>query len=256
VGSDDVLSSLSLRIARSVEVSAGHLFIRTVEVRDAFVITIQEALARVLAEARPLEPEVRPLTDALGSVVVHDVVAPFDVPPFDNSAMDGFAIRSFDTVEASVAAPVRLELKETIPAGTAAIRAIASGETAKIMTGAPLPPGADAVIQWENTEPVDDGVLIAEPVVPGTNVRRAGEDMARGAVVLERGHLLSPPEIGLLATLGCPEIEVHRRPRVAIYTIPTATHSRRNVVSSASSLIVWASLRTTTKRHARCSSAD
>lgn len=180
------------------------------------MISIEEARSRVLAEAIPLPLESRPLADVLGLVLGEDIVASHDVPPFDNSGMDGFALKAADTVEASPEQPALLAVTVVIPAGQTAASPIRSGEAAKIMTGAPVPEGADAVIQCELTEDLGDQVKVLEPVRPGKNVRRAGEDVSAGDRVLIAGALLGPPEIGLIASLGYPAVMVHRVPRVAI----------------------------------------
>jgi molybdopterin molybdotransferase len=182
----------------------------------AKTISIEEARARVLAEAIPLSVESRPLVEALGAVLAEDIVAGHSVPPFDNSAMDGFAVRAADIVDAHADGPVLLVVAETIPAGHVATRALGLDEAAKIMTGAPLPEGADAVVQSEAASEQNGHVLIYEAVKPGKNVRRAGEDVMEGDRVLGPGSVLGPAEIGLIASLGRPTVQVHRRPRVAI----------------------------------------
>jgi len=180
------------------------------------MISIGEARARVLAEAAPLPLEPCPLAEALGAVLGEELIAPHSVPPFDNSAMDGFAVRASDTVEASAESPTELVISETIPAGRSASRSLGPGEAAKIMTGAPVPPGADAVVQSEFTVEKGDRVFIQVAVKPGKNVRRVGEDVREGERVLAAGSVLGPAEIGLIASLGFPAPPVHRRPRVAI----------------------------------------
>ena len=182
----------------------------------AKMISIEEARARVLAEAAPLSAEERPLADVLGSVLAQDIIAPHSVPPFDNSGMDGFAVRAADTVEAGQDHPAVLKVVFTIPAGTTADGPIRAGEAAKIMTGAPVPEGADAVIQSELTEDLGGQVRVLEAVRPGKNIRRAGEDVSAGDRVLTVGTVLGPAEIGLAASLGFPTVMVYRRPRVAI----------------------------------------
>jgi molybdopterin molybdotransferase len=182
----------------------------------AKMISIPKARARVLAEAAPLPLEVRRLGDALGAVLAEDVVAPHDVPPFDNSAMDGFAVRAADTVDANPESPAELLVRETIPAGHVALHALGAGEAARIMTGAPIPIGADAVVQSESAGDRGDQVLILEPIKPGKNIRRSGEDVAKDEKVLAGGSILGPAEIGLLASMGLPTVRVYRRPRVAI----------------------------------------
>lgn len=183
---------------------------------SAKMISIEEARARVLAEAAPLSPEERPLAEVLGSVLAVDIVAPHSVPPFDNSGMDGFAVKAADIVEANQDNPALLTVVFTIPAGTTADGPIKAGEAAKIMTGAPIPEGADAVIQSELTEDLGLQVRIFEAVKPGKNIRRAGEDVSAGDRVLTVGTVLGPAEIGLAASLGFPTVMVYRRPRVAI----------------------------------------
>jgi molybdopterin molybdotransferase len=180
------------------------------------LVSIEEARARVLAEAAPLPLEARSLAEALGAVLGEDIVAAHSVPPFDNSGMDGFALRAVDVVDATADSPVKLLVSETIPAGHLATHRLGPGEAAKIMTGAPLPGGSDAVVQSESTREEDGRVFVFEAVRPGRNIRRAGEDVARGDRVLAAGSVLGPAEIGVLASLGAPFVQVHRKPRVAV----------------------------------------
>jgi molybdopterin molybdotransferase len=182
----------------------------------AKLISIEEARTRVLAEALPLSVESCPLAETLGMVLGEEIVAPHSVPPFDNSAMDGFAVRAGDTVDATADRPVRLTIAETIPAGHVAGNALGPDEAAKIMTGAPIPEGADAVVQAEATEETRGRVLIFEAAKRGRNIRRAGEDVMAGDRVFKPGSVLGPAEIGLLASLGLASVHVYRRPRVAI----------------------------------------
>ena len=149
-------------------------------------------------------------------VLGEEIVASHSVPVFDNSGMDGFAVRARDTVDASTDAPSRLTIGDTIPAGHVSARVLGPEEAAKIMTGAPIPQGADAVIQSEAAEEAQGHVLIYEAVKPGKNIRRAGEDVMAGDRVLGVGSILGPAEIGLIASLGHPTVLVYRRPRVAI----------------------------------------
>jgi len=180
------------------------------------LVSIEEARTRVLAEAAPLPLETRSLVEALGAVLGEEIVAPHSVPPFDNSAMDGFAVRAADVVDANADSPTALLISETIPAGHMAKHRLGPGEAAKIMTGAPLPGGADAVVQSESTREEGSRVLVLESVRPGRNIRRSGEDVGRGDLVLAAGSVLGPAEIGLIASLGLPSVQVHRLPRVAI----------------------------------------
>lgn len=180
------------------------------------LISIEEARTRVLAEAHPLEVESHPLQEALGLVLAEEIVALHDLPPFDNSGMDGFAVRVTDLVDATADAPVRLTITETIPAGHVASRTVGQDEAAKIMTGALMPEGADAVIESEVVDEQNGHVLVYDPVKRRKNVRKAGEDVKAGERVLGPGFVLGPAEIGLLASLGHPTVQVQRRPRVAI----------------------------------------
>ena len=183
---------------------------------SAKLVSIEEARSRVLAAASPLPAGSVPLPEAVGSVLAEDIIAAHSVPPFDNSGMDGYAVHAVDLVEATADTPARLLIAETIPAGHVATKSLASGEAARIMTGAPMPPGADAVAQSEITSEEDGYVLVHEPVRPGRNIRRAGEDVTVGDRVLAAGTPLNPAEIGVLASLGHAHVLVHRRPRVAI----------------------------------------
>jgi molybdopterin molybdotransferase len=163
--------------------------------------------------AVPALPVVRaPLLDALGLVLAEPVVAPDDVPPFANSAMDGYAVRAVDVQEA----PVVLEVVEDLPAGYVASTPVGPGTAVKIMTGAPIPSGADAVVKVEDTEPRDDKVWIGSAVGAGTNVRAAGGDVVSGTRVFEAGERLGAAHLGVLASLGVADPAVRRRPRVAV----------------------------------------
>jgi molybdopterin molybdotransferase len=149
---------------------------------------------------------------ALGRVLAHDLAAPFDVPPADNSAVDGYAVRAADL---SAGGRVRLTVIHDLPAGSVYEGTVGPGQALRIMTGAPMPAGADTVVPQELAEPSGGGVLLGATEA-GANVRARGEDVRAGRVVLERGRALRPPELGLLASLGFPDVWVHRRPRVAL----------------------------------------
>ena len=164
---------------------------------SAKLISIEEARSRVLAEALPLSAETVPLPDALGSVLAEEIIASHSVPPFDNSGMDGYAVRAADIVDATAESPARLaHLPRLSPPGTWRPVALAAGEAARIMTGAPMPPGADAVAQSEITAEDDGYVLVYEPVKPGKNIRRAGEDVWRATGCSRPARILGPAEIG------------------------------------------------------------
>ena len=183
------------------------------------MIRLNEAIDRVLETVRPLGAERVALLDALGRAAAADLVSPEDVPSFDNSAMDGFAVSGADLAadaDAGGRRPLEFAVVDEIPAGHTAARPLARGEAARIMTGAPLPDGTDTVVQVEHTSERDGRVTIERAPEPGSNVRRAGEDARRGDVVLPAGAPIGPAEVGLLASLGVEELAVARRPRVAI----------------------------------------
>lgn len=182
------------------------------------MISVEEARERVLAGIERLEAERVGLVEALGRVLAEDVVSDIDVAPFDNSAMDGYAVRADDVAGAGEETPVRLAVVEHVPAGAFPARPVGPGEATRIMTGAPMPDGADAVVMVERTREEDGGSVAAilAPVKPGENVRRRGEDVRAGEVVLRAGEVIGPAAVGLLASVGCAEPLVHRKPRVAI----------------------------------------
>jgi molybdopterin molybdotransferase len=173
---------------------------------------LPEAQREVLAAMRPLPADPVQLADAAGLVLAEGVTAPHDVPPFTNSAMDGFAVRSTDTADA----PARLRILEDVPAGTVASRAVEPGGAIRIMTGAPLPEGADAVVKVEDTEVDGEIVTVLRAVGAGTSVRPAGGDVASGQEVFPAGERLGPQHLGVLASLGVVRPLVCRRPRAAV----------------------------------------
>ncbi len=180
------------------------------------MISVREALDCVLRDLPRIGAEQIPLTAARGRVLAAPVSAPFDVPPFRNSAMDGYAVRSADVAGAEAARPVRLRVLETIGAGSVATQTVIAGTAIRIMTGAPLPGGADAVVRVEDTEDAANDVDIRVAVAANSNVREAGEDLRAGELVLPPGRWLRPADVGLLASIGCAMVRVARRPRVAI----------------------------------------
>jgi molybdopterin molybdotransferase len=182
------------------------------------MLSVEEALERILAEIGPLNVVQVPLPEAYGLVLAEDVIAQEEIPPFANSAMDGFALLSKDSHPRD-GKPPRLRVTGGVAAGYVADHAVEEGTAMRVMTGAPIPPGADTVIQVELTRydgPESTWVEILEEVPPGNNIRPAGEDMHRGQKVLARGSEIGPWEIGILATLGWATVPVVRRPRVAI----------------------------------------
>ena len=183
---------------------------------DDGMIGVTDALAQIMAGILPLPAESVPLHDALGRILAADLVSSEDIPPFRNSAMDGYAVRAADLVGATRTNPARLRVVGQGPAGYAPSAVVAPGTAVRIMTGAPMPPGADTVIRFEETDNRSDTVAIYLSQDAWINVREAGEDIRNGAVVLHAGTTLRPAEIGVLASLNRPRTLVHRRPRVAI----------------------------------------
>jgi molybdopterin molybdotransferase len=180
------------------------------------MISVGEALDLVLHDLPRLGSEQAPLPQVLGRVLAAPVRAARDIPPFRNSAMDGYAVRAQDTATASTGAPVRLRILEVVGAGALPRHAVAPGTATKIMTGSPMSDGADAVVRIEDTAEHDGVVDVQVAVAPGANVRHVGEDMRAGETVLVPGRALRPADLGLLASLGCAVVGVRRKPVVAI----------------------------------------
>ncbi len=180
------------------------------------MIDVDEARTRVLSVLAPLPPRRLSLVDAHGCVLAEDVVAAEPFPPFHTSAMDGYAVRADDLTTASAAHPVRLEVLGDLPAGRVCEHELSPGQAVRIMTGAPVPEGADAVVMVERTRCVDQGVELSARVSPGENIRRRGEDIQAGQVVLARGARIGAGAIGLLAGIGRPEVAAIPKPVVAI----------------------------------------
>ncbi|MBC7225289.1 MAG: molybdopterin molybdotransferase MoeA, partial [Anaerolineae bacterium] len=180
------------------------------------MLSVEEATEQVLQAFSPLETETIPILDALGRVLAEDIHADMDIPPLPNTAMDGYAVRAEDTRGASEAHPVRLRIIQDLAAGYVTDTSVQPGTAIRIMTGAPIPPGADAVVRFEDTRRDGDWVEVCKEVPPGKEIRQAGEDVRKGQLVLPKGTELRPQEIGMLAALGRPRVKVHRRPRVAI----------------------------------------
>ncbi|MEZ0336363.1 MAG: gephyrin-like molybdotransferase Glp [Gemmatimonadales bacterium] len=179
-------------------------------------LTPGAAAVRILEDVRRQPPLRIPLDDALGAVLAEDAVSPLDIPARANSAMDGYAARSEDVRGASPERPVRLRVVEQLPAGRFPTLAIGPGECARIFTGAAVPDGADSVIRQEDTDHGVDTVSITQDRDADANVRKAGEDIARGTTVLRAGTELGPAALGVLASLAVAHPLVHRRPRIAI----------------------------------------
>ena len=180
------------------------------------MLNVEEARRRVLETIRPLEAVEVPLLEALGMTLAEEALAASDIPPFDNSAMDGYAVRAEDVVGATEDNPVELVVLGDLPAGYTAETSVGPGQALRIMTGAPLPPGADAVVPVEATRAGEGRVTVLEEVTKGANVRRAGEDVRAGERVLAAGTLVGPAELGMLASLGYARVRCFRRAVVGI----------------------------------------
>jgi molybdopterin molybdotransferase len=178
------------------------------------LIPLEEVQKIVLASCAPLSPVEIGLDGSLGFVLAKDLRAPEDLPPFSNTAMDGYAVRSADTV----GAPVELSVIDVLAAGTAPRRAVGAGTAIQIMTGAPMPPGADGIAIVERTEPGSspDKIRILDPVTPGVYLRAAGSDLHRGELALAAGTVLTPAHVGLLASIDAARFAVHPRPKVGV----------------------------------------
>jgi molybdopterin molybdotransferase len=194
---------------------------------NQYMISVEEALDRVLSHVNTLGPEEKPILDAIGQVLAEDVVAKFNIPPLDNTAMDGYACRAADTTGASEENPVRLRVVGELGAGYLFDGSVEAGTAVRIMTGAPMPRGADTIVPFEETDEAPrrgegwhkkdlTSVSILKAALPGNNVREAGEDVKTGQVVLRAGHVIRPAEVGVLASLNRSSVRVIRRPVVAI----------------------------------------
>ncbi len=195
---------------------------RHVHPRHPDMLSVEQALERVLALVHELDTEKALLLSADGQTLAADVRAPFAVPALANSAMDGYAVRAADVTGASETRPVSLRVVGLVQAGQLPSTTVSPGTAVRIMTGAPVPSGADAIVPWELTDergrtagPIAK-IGIRSPAIAGDHVRPAGEDTAEGALVLERGRVLDPPAIGMIATFGSATVPVVRRPTVAI----------------------------------------
>jgi molybdopterin molybdotransferase len=190
----------------------------------AELIEIEEARRLVVERASPLSAERVPLREALGRVLAVEVSATDPVPGFDNSAMDGFAVRAADTASASGEAPATLDVVDESRAGRPAERPVGPGEAILISTGAMVPEGADSVVRVEDTSSRDGRVEIAVAVETGRNVRRAGEDVRGGEAILRPGTVLGPAELGVIASVGRDGVECTRRPALSVLTTGDELH--------------------------------
>lgn len=189
-------------------------------------LTVDEALEKILGYASVMEPEEKPILECLDQVLAEDVVSEITIPPLDNTAMDGYAVRWEDVQDASPDTPVDLKVIEELPAGRIAQNSVERGEATRIMTGAPIPDGADTIVPFEDTDEEEQkkqgkggglrDIKIFSCMGQGANIRRAGEDVITGSTLVKSGTVLRPAEIGVLASLGRATARVIRRPVIAI----------------------------------------
>jgi molybdopterin molybdotransferase len=180
------------------------------------MISVDEALNKILSHVQPLGSEKVSLLDALGRVMGEDIYAKRNIPPLDNSGMDGYAVRSEDVRNASQNHPVRLGVIEDLPAGFISTKTVDQGKAIRIMTGAPIPKGADTVVPVEVTKKEDGLVSIFKVTEIGENIRVSGEDVKAGDRVISKGDMVRPAEVGMLASVGRSFVSVYQKPLVAI----------------------------------------
>jgi molybdopterin molybdotransferase len=180
------------------------------------MISVEEATRKLLSGVKPLGVEEVAVLRSLGRVLREDIRSPFPIPPFHKAAMDGYAVRSVDLAPATEALPVELKVLEDIPAGTVGRYGLKKGTAARIMTGAPLPTGADAVVMVEHTERTAGGVRVWKNTPRGTHVARMGEDVRKGQRILPAGESIRPAAMGMIAATGRSRVKVAIRPRVAV----------------------------------------
>lgn len=181
------------------------------------MLSVPDAATRIAAAVSPLPVTQVALGEALGCVLAADAVSPITLPHWDNSAMDGYAVHGADVAGATEDAPRELPVVGSIAAGAALPPALARGEAMQIMTGAPMPPGADTVIRVEDTDAGSSAVRVTKERDIGKNIRRAGEDVTKGQVAIPAGTPIGAAQIGVLSSIGCASVSVHRKPRVAIF---------------------------------------
>lgn len=190
------------------------------------LLSVDQARERILSHFQPVTTETLPLADCSQRVLAQEIAATSDLPPFDNSSMDGFAVHAADVADAASDSARRLRVVADIPAGSHPTLSLARGEAARIMTGAPVPHGADAVVPVEDTDfdnrdagtPAPDNVQIFRSSKTGANVRQRGMDLRAGELVLHTGRVLKPQDLGLLAMLGFADVPVYRKPRIALFS--------------------------------------
>lgn len=179
-------------------------------------IPVEEARTTILSRIEVLGAERVGVAEALGRVLAENLSSPWDLPPLDNAAMDGFAVRAVDLAQASKESPIALPLAESLRAGQLPSGALKAGSVARIMTGAPIPPGADTVVKVEDTRSEGGSVIFSKAPPLGEHLRKAGEDVRQGEEVLNAGTLMHPGCVAMAASLGRATVKVHQRPRVAV----------------------------------------
>jgi molybdopterin molybdotransferase len=181
------------------------------------MLTVTEAREIILTAVPMLPARTVPLADALDCVLAQDVASPLDLPLWDNSAVDGYAVRASDLADANENSPIHLHVTADVPAGTAPKVRVEPQTCERVFTGAPIPEGADAVVMQEDTHPHHEGYIgVTESVEPGENIRCAGDDVTKNEVVLRAGTLLGPAQLGMAAAVGMTQLVVHPRPRVGV----------------------------------------
>ena len=181
------------------------------------LLSVAEAKEIILSAVYTRSSRVVPLVEALDCVLAQDVVSPINLPSWDNSSVDGYAVHSADVASADENNPIHLRVVATVPAGAATTERLEPQTCARIFTGAPIPEGADAVVMQEDTRPHHEGyIAVDESVESGENIRRAGDDVTKGEVILRSGALLGPAQLGLAAAVGLAQLTVHPRPRVGV----------------------------------------
>ena len=207
------------------------------------LVSVDDYREGILAGLEPLDPITLPLADSHGCVLADDVVAPWPLPSFDNSSMDGYAVLAGDVSSASEASPVTLTVIDDVPAGSRADVALRPGCAVRIMTGAPIPSGTDCIVPVEVTDAGTDSVEIRERVAAGSYIRRAGEDVIVGDVVVRAGTLLSSRQLAVIAAVGKGHVVVYPRPRVAVLStgselVEPGTPLSKGMISDSNSFLL------------------
>jgi molybdopterin molybdotransferase len=207
------------------------------------LVSVDDYREGILAGLEPLDPITLPLADSHGCVLAEDVVAQWPLPSFDNSSMDGYAVIAGDVSTASEASPVTLTVIDDVPAGSRADVALRPGCAVRIMTGAPIPSGTDCIVPVEVTDAGTDSVEIRERVAAGSYIRRAGEDVIIGDVVVRAGTLLSSRQLAVIAAVGKGHLVVYPRPRVAVLStgselVEPGTPLSKGMISDSNSFLL------------------